>query len=253
MLVIVGDALFETLFKLAYGRMVSSECQRSFRSLDDFPTVDVILTMDAAFELERFLQSNRSVCFGVRQLGRVGYVDQGVVLDDGSIAFLGAEQRAGLSLALDDVVLDRNRFEIAAAVESKQPFVSRGGGRSGDDMIVADFEMIEDFVDPDHAPTWVADQIVVKTSRSLGIDIPKCSNEIPVIVFWVEIETIVIDLHPIANKLDRVAIPHPVVMDVECTTTLGYDPSRILGDGDGPNANVVVDLVVFVVLEWELH
>ena len=68
-------------------------------------------------------------------------------------------------------------------------------------MIVANLQVIEDLVDPDHAATGIADKIVVKTRRAFRRSISKARNQVRSIVGQFQIEQVVVNFNPVANKL----------------------------------------------------
>lgn len=119
--------------------------------------------MDATFELKWFLQSNRSVCFVVFQLRGIGHIDEFVVHNCCRVTFWRAEQWAGGSNTLDQVICDHNRREITPAIESEQSIFS--GSRCGprDNVIVADLQIVVDLIHPDHSSTGVTHQIIVES------------------------------------------------------------------------------------------
>ena len=86
-------------------------------------------------------------------------------------------------------------------------------------MVVANFDVIEHFIDPDHSATGVTDEVVVKTGGPLGCDISKRSDEVAVILFRIEVEQIVVQrCFQLLTSILRLAVTH----DAAC-----YDPKVI--------------------------
>ena len=61
-----------------------------------------------------------------------------------------------------------------------------------------------------------------------------------------------VDLHAVADEFNRIAVFHPIVMDVERPPAFGHRPAGVLGNRNGSVANIMIDLVIFVPFEGEL-
>ena len=134
--------------------------------------------MDAAVKFEDFIGAGVGIRLLFVESVGVGDIGEGVALDDGVVAFFGAEQGAGLADAFDDVVFEGDGFEIAAGVEAEKSVQSWGGSGSGDDVVVANFQVIEDLIDPDDAAARVVDQVVMEAGRAFRGGISKAGDEV---------------------------------------------------------------------------
>ena len=167
-----------------------------------FPSIHRELATDSALELKRLFQSDQSVGLRVLEFIGISYVDERVVLNRCRVAFRRAEQWAGLTNALNQVVSNKNGCEVASTIESKQPIIARRYGRPRDDVIVADHDVVEHLVDPDQSSSRIANQVIVKAQGPRSGRISKARDEIAVILFWDEIKQVVVNLNSVAGEFD---------------------------------------------------
>ncbi len=69
----------------------------------------------------------------------------------------------------------------------------------------------------------------------------------------IEIKQVMVDLDSVPHKLDAVAVFEVVVMNMECLTALRDRTARVFWNGNGAKTNVVIQFIVFIVLERKLH
>ena len=93
------------------------------RRLGD-PAIDCDFPVCTAREEQRFLEACRCHAFRVLVFVGVGNIGERVVPDDRTGALFVSHEWPFLSFALDDVVANRDRLEVALAVESEQPFLA---------------------------------------------------------------------------------------------------------------------------------
>ncbi len=208
--------------------------------------------MDAAVKSQGRFEARRPRLLGVGEAVGVGHPGEQVVLDDGAVAFLVAHQRPGRTLTLDDVVANCDRLEITILVETKQAVRARSGGGAGDDVVVADLQVVVGFVDPDHAATGIAHKIVVEPGRPFRGDVAEAGDKVAMVLFRIKVEQVVIDLRAVADELNRVTVAEVVVVNMEGAATGRHRPAGMLGYRDRAVKDVVVDLDVFIVLERHL-
>lgn len=137
--------------------------------------------MDSALELQRAFKTDPPRGSRILVSIRVGYVREAVVENHGVVALLAAKQRPRLPPALDDVVPDRDGLKIATTIEAKESVLARGDGGAGDDMVVANLQVVVDLVDPDDAPARITDQIIVKERGAFCGRLSEAGDQIPVI------------------------------------------------------------------------
>jgi len=80
----------------------------------NLPAADHDLPLDTVVESQWFLGADRLAGLRTGKSAHVGDVGQFIIADNRSLALLGAEQRTGLALTIDDVVLDEDGPEVAA-------------------------------------------------------------------------------------------------------------------------------------------
>lgn len=105
--------------------------------------------------------------------GGVADVDELVVGDFSAGAFVVTEKRASLALAFDEIVFEAESVEVAPYVEPEKPFGARSRGGVGDDVIVADSEVVVGFVDPNDPAARILDEVVVECGRTFCGCFPK--------------------------------------------------------------------------------
>src|SRR6185295_7639048 len=82
--------------------------------------------------------------------------------------------------------------------------------------------------------------------------VAESGNQVSPVLLGIEVEEVMVDLDPVPDELDRIAVLHPVVMDAEGPAALRHRAAGMLGNRDRPMKYIVVDLHVLVVLEGEL-
>jgi hypothetical protein len=140
------------------------------RSGPDVPAVDFDFAVDSALELQRAFEPRGSVGGRVFVAFGVGHVYEAVVLDHRVVALVGAEQRPRMSPAFDDIVPDGDGLEIAGGIEPEKPFGARSDGGAGNNMVVADLQIVEHFVDPHDPAARIADQTSSSFSNGNSIE-----------------------------------------------------------------------------------
>ena len=171
----------------------------------------------------------------------VGDAGEAVVAEGGFGAGVVAEERARFVVAFDDVVFEAEGGEVGGFVEAEETVVAVFCGGACDDVIVSDGEVGVGFVHPDDAAAWVGDEVVVEEAGAGGGFVAEGGDEIPAILFGVEVEEIVIDFDAVADELDGVGVAEPVVVDVEGAAAFGDGTAGVFGDGDGGVEDVVID------------
>lgn len=209
--------------------------------------------MDAALEFEGLFGADLGAGFGILVTLGIGDIDELVVGNFCSGAFIVAEEWAGLADAFDQVVLDAEGRKITFLIEAEEAFGARGGGGIGDDVIIPDGEIVVGFVDPDDTASRILYEVVVEAGGAFGGCFAKARDQVAVVLVGGEVEEVVADFNSVANELDRVGVAHEVVVDVEGFPAFGHWAAGVLGDGESAVADVMIDLVVLVVFEGKFH
>lgn len=171
----------------------------------------------------------------------VAHIRQLIVLDDRLVARFRAQQWSSLTDALDDVVDNLNRTEIALTVETEQTFLSGCGCRLSDDVVVSDDEVVVGLVDPDHTTPWIANEIVTKNGRPVCGRLAKAGDQITAVAADFKVEQIVVDLHSVSNELDRVAGGEIVVVNLKRASTLRNFAASVFWNRNDTAQDVVID------------
>lgn len=129
--------------------------------------------MNTTLKIEGFFETNCGVGLGVLVAAGISDIDEPVVADFSAGAFVVTEKRAGLALAFDEVVFEAESAEVAPCVEPEKPFGARSRGGVGDDVIVADSEVVVGFVDPNDPTARILDEVVVEGGRTFCGCFPK--------------------------------------------------------------------------------
>ena len=119
-----------------------------FHRWPSLPAINGIFALDTALELERCFEPGWLPTLRVVDPSGVGHVCEHIIPHPCGVALLIPEQRTLLPLALDHVVPNRDRLEVAAGIEAEQPFHSRGGRGARDNVVVANLKVVEDLIDP---------------------------------------------------------------------------------------------------------
>ena len=110
------------------------------------PAIHGEFAVNAALELQRLLGADGFAGASVFVSFGVGHIGQRVIPNHRAVAFLASEERSRLPLALDAVALDRDRLEVTSGVEPEQSVRARRGGGARDNVVVADFQIVEDLL-----------------------------------------------------------------------------------------------------------
>lgn len=124
--------------------------------------------MDATVEFEGFFETDFSASFRVLISLGIGNVDELVVGNFCSGAFLVAEEWAGFTKGLDEIIFDAEGGEIALLIEAEEAVDAWGGGGVGDDVIIPNGEIVVGFVDPDDTASGILNEVVVEVGGTFG-------------------------------------------------------------------------------------